>query len=87
MARTFTLNFPFREKTCKILVSIKETNNVLACWVRYLDSEIRQLIPNGNLKFQLSGSFYCSANVETDHAAELIFCTSNAIAEHLISYP
>jgi hypothetical protein len=83
MTRVFTLQFPFRNTICTALVSIKDSGYNLTCFVRYISKELLQIIPDGKLIFQLTGEFFCSTNIETDQAQELIFCTSNAIAEHL----
>jgi hypothetical protein len=55
----------------------------IACVVRYLDEELKRLFPEGILQFELSGHCYCSTNVDSRQAEELIYCTSNAISEHL----
>lgn len=83
MVRAFTLDFPFRDKTYTALVKIKDSGYDLVCMVKYISKELQQIIPDGKLMFQLTGEFFCSTNMESDHAQELIYCTSNAIADHL----
>ena len=83
MSRVFTLQFPFHNTLCTALVSIKDSGYNLTCIVRYITKELLQIIPDGKLMFQLSGEIFCSTNIEDDQAQELIYCTSNAIEEHL----
>jgi hypothetical protein len=83
MARLFTLNFHFKEKTYTALVSFRTIGYDMSFQVRYMDNEIHQIIPGGRLMFNLSGTVIGPDNLNTEPAKELLTCTSEAISGYL----
>ncbi|HEY0066854.1 MAG TPA: hypothetical protein VGB46_05815 [Flavisolibacter sp.] len=83
MVRIFTLNFPFKERVCTALVSLRSIGYDLSCQVKYMDTDIHQIIPGGSLVFNLSGEVKTGANLDADPAQELLSCTTAAICGYL----
>ena len=79
MSRVFTVTFPYKEKGCTALVSLKEEGYDLSFMVRYFDKELNALLPGGKLVFSLSEGIKTAAGIPED----LVCCTSEAIAGYL----
>ncbi len=83
MVRIFTLNFPYRERVCTALVSLRSVGYDLACQVKYMDEDIHRIVPGGSLVFHLSGEVKSGANFDGEPARELLSCTTEAICGYL----
>lgn len=83
MARLFSITIPFKNKQYTALVSLKEQGHDLCCFVRYIDKQLRYILPGDQLIFSLQEGLKQPKHLPDELAESLVISTTNAIAQHL----
>ena len=83
MARLFSISFYFQEKEYTALVSLRDLGHDLCCTIRYIDKELRFIIPGDQLVFSLQEGLKEPKQLPHELAENLLKCTTNALTEHL----
>jgi hypothetical protein len=82
MVRAFSVNFPYKGRSQSALVSFREEGYELSFLVRYVDEEIKQLIPGGRIIVSLSEGIKSHKQLSKP-ADDLVCNTCKAISRHL----
>jgi hypothetical protein len=79
--RLFTVNFFFKGKTHSALVSFRQGHD-LSFFVRYLDGDVKYLIPDGKIEVSLLEGLKAPKQL-SKIGEDLVFQTTEAIAGYL----
>jgi hypothetical protein len=82
MARVFSIMFPYKGKPCAALVSFGSEGYDMSFLVRYLDQDIRLVIPDGKLVVSLSEGIKSPKRLNP-LAEDLVHKTTEAISGYL----
>jgi hypothetical protein len=82
MARVFSISFPYEGKPCVVLVSFDPEGYDMSFLVRYLDHDIREIIPEGKIVVSLSEGIK-SPRILDSIAEDLVYHTTEAISSYL----
>lgn len=80
MSRIFTLNIPFEGKECTALVNLSANGYDMAFRVHYLDHDLYNILPDGNLVFSLSEGLRQPAQLASELAIKLVDSTVDALS-------
>lgn len=80
MARVFTLSVPFEGRECTALVNLIAHGYDMAFTVHYLDRDLYQILPDGNLVFSLSEGLKQPAQLASELAVRLVDSTVDALS-------
>jgi hypothetical protein len=84
MARLFSLNFQFREKSYTALIAITTPNNGQPEYtVSLFDEAVRQLLPEGKLCFHQVADLHSEAERQPPMLTELMESLSSALHHKL----
>jgi hypothetical protein len=83
MARIFTLNISFNSKDYLILVSQQSGIKELYYCVRYIDSDLRNILPDDRLLFNQLGELKEPVYLQDDWAVSLLQSTYKAIGNYI----
>lgn len=80
MANLFTLYVPFEGKEFPALVHLSTEGYDLAFKVHYLDRDLYDILPDGNLVFSLSEGLRQPAQLASELAVKLVDSTVEALS-------
>jgi hypothetical protein len=83
MARLFTISIPYKNHEYPALVTLHTEGHDTSCLVRYVDKQLRDILPDGVLIFSLAEGLKQPLNVSDQQTEELIYCTTEAITSYL----
>jgi hypothetical protein len=83
MARLFTISIPFNNHEYPALVTLKSQGNDISCLVRYVDKQLRDILPDGVLIFSLAEGIKQPLHFSDKQVEELVFSTTEAITHYL----
>lgn len=83
MGRVFTINFPYKGRTCPAIVSFKSDSYDMSFLVRFLDKDISHVIPGARIEISLAEGII-SHNQIGKSGEDLINLTTEAISKHLL---
>lgn len=83
MSQPFTVRFSFHEQPVTALVHFDPQGIDLTCRIRYINRELAALIPGQQLTVSLATGLADEGLLHNREAAELLTCTTEAIAAHL----
>jgi hypothetical protein len=83
MARLFTISIPFNNHEYPALVTLKSQGHDISCLVRYIDKQLRDILPGGVLIFSLAEGLKQPLDLSDRRAEELVYSTTEAITHYL----
>jgi hypothetical protein len=83
MDHVFKLQFQYHQQVYSAWVSLRHCGYDLSFSVHYNEQDLHQLLPGGNLVFNLSQGLLQPAMLPSASAEELLYCTTEAIAAYI----
>lgn len=82
MARLFSINISFQNKEYTVLVSLREVNHDICCMVRYIDKNLRYILPGDILEFSLAEGLKQPKELPDELAQNLVLSTTAALSSY-----
>ena len=82
MARLFSINIYFENKEYTALVSLREVNHDICCLVRYVDKNLRYILPGDVLEFSLAEGLKQPKELPDELARNLVLSTTDALSNY-----